>query len=150
MVKFHLKLQELLCWPILAVSNVSWLHVSLDPGEILAEHPVICQYECLSQLPFTLNFLLVVTLQALFSSRLKRDPSLVSPSLTSAVLEILWHPQGTCPSFLFTSLVSLSLSLTCFFSWLDCCSNFPSFFRKQLQMYQKKKKKTKPKHQKFL
>lgn len=32
------------------------------PWEILAEHPVICQYECLSQLFFTLSFLLVVTL----------------------------------------------------------------------------------------
>lgn len=44
LVKCHLKLQKLLCWLTVAASNVSWPRISWTPWEILAEHPVICQY----------------------------------------------------------------------------------------------------------
>lgn len=64
-----------------------------------------------------------------FPPVLERDPPRPSPSLTSLLCAA--DPitsTGIAPHHRWAFL--WSLSPTDFFAWLDCCPNFPSFFRK--------------------
>ena len=82
LVKFCLKLQELLCWPTVAASNASWPHISWTPWEILAEHPVICQYFPSHWIFFLLSLFMSFLLV------LERDPPRLSPGLTSLLCAV--------------------------------------------------------------
>lgn len=117
-VKFCLKLQELLCWPTVAASNASWPHISWTPWE----------WGYMSILPFTLNFLPVVILYVL-ASCLGEGPS--TPFSESNLSPLCcWSHHIHRDRIHHRWAFLWSLFPTDFFSWLDCCPNFPSFSRK--------------------
>lgn len=120
LVKFQWKLQEFLCWPILAVSNVPWPCVSWDPMGNLGRTPCYMSIWSASlNFPSHSIFSLLLLFMSFFLLVLRRDPPLLSLSLTSLHCAAdVTTSTGILPCYCCVFLWSLSLSpLASFFGW---------------------------------